>query len=138
MGLGIFCIDHLKCWLTAWSGVFGVWQEGRICGDCSKYKFFRCDGRRGTFSFYRKIYKSAPMLISGWFGKGFTFMLLTLHDGTTAQLQICSSERNVPLLPVDWKTISKRMMPANPVCGTNIKAPEPAVKGTPQKQLRMP
>ena len=138
MGLGIFCIDHLKCWLTAWSGVFGVWQEGRICGDCSKYKFFRCDGRRGTFSFYRKIYKSAPMLISGWFGKGFTFMLLTLHDGTTAQLQICSSERNVPLLPVDWKTIRKRMMPANPVCGTNIKAPEPAVKGTPQKQLRMP
>ena len=138
MGLGIFCIDHLKCWLTAWSGVFGVWQEGRICGDCSKYKFFRCDGRRGTFSFYRKIYKSAPMLISGWFGKGFTFMLLTLHDGTTAQLQICSSERNVPLLPVDWKTIRKRMMPANPVCGTNIKAPELAVKGTPQKELRIP
>jgi len=30
------------------------------------------------------------------------------------------------------------MMSANPVCGTNIKAPEPAVKGTPQKQLRMP
>jgi len=78
------------------------------------------------------------MLISGWFGKGFTFMLLTLHDGTTAQLQICSSERNVPLLPVDWKTISKRMMPAKPVCVTNIKAPEPAVKGTPQKQLRIP
>jgi len=107
-------------------------------GVCSKYKVSLCDGRRGTFSFYRKIYKSAPMLISGWFGKGFTFMLLTLHDGTTAQLQICSSERNVPLLPVDWKTISKRMMPANPVCVTNIKAPEPAVKGTPQKQLRIP
>ena len=127
----------INCWLTAWSGAF-CFSEGRICGDCSKYKFFRCDGRRGTFSFYRKIYKSAPMLISGWFGKGFTFMLLTLHDGTTAQLQICSSERNVPLLPVDWKTISKRMMPANPVCVTNIKAPEPAVKGTPQKQLRIP
>ena len=74
------------------------------------------------------------MLISGWFGKGFTFMLLTLHDGTTAQLQICSSERNVPLLPVDWKTISKRMMPANPVCGTNIKAPEPTVKGAPGRK----
>jgi len=29
-------------------------------------------------------------------------------------------------------------MPANPVCGTNIKEPELAVKGTPQKQLRMP
>jgi len=43
------------------------------------------------------------MLISGWFGKGFTFMLLALYDGTTAQLQICSSERNVPLLPVGWR-----------------------------------
>ena len=106
--------------------------------ECFKYKFSQCDGRRGTFSFYRKIYKSAPMLISGWFGKGFTFMLLALYDGTTAQLQICSSERNVPLLPVDWKTIRKRMMPANPVCGTNIKAPELAVKGTPQKELRIP
>ena len=138
MGLGIFCIDHLNCWLTAWSGVFGVWQEGRICGDCSKYKFFRCDGRRGTFSFSRKIYKLAPILISGQFNKSFTFMLLALYDGTTAQLQICSSERNVSLLPVDWKTISKRMMSANPVCETNIKVPEPAVKGTPQKELRIP
>ena len=138
MGLGIFCIDHLNCWLTAWSGAFGVWQEGRICGDCSKYKFSRCDGRRGTFSFSRKICKAAPILISGSFLKNFTLMPLALCDGTTAQLQICSSERNVPLLPVDWKTISKRMMPANPVCGTNIKAPEPAVKGTPQKQLRIP
>ncbi len=138
MGLGIFCIDHLNCWLTAWSGAFGVWQEGRICGDCSKYKFFRCDGRRGAFSFYRKICKLTPILISDKFDKYFTFMLLALCDGTTAQLQICSSERNVPLLPVDWKTIRKRMMPANPVCGTNIKAPELAVKGTPQKELRIP
>ena len=138
MGLGIFCIDHLNCWLTAWSGAFGVWQEGRICGDCFKYKFFRCDGKRGTFSFYRKICKLAPILILGKFDKYFTFMPLALCDGTTAQLQICSSERNVPLLPVDWKAISKRMMSANPVCGTNIKAPEPAVKGTPQKQLRIP
>ena len=63
-----------------------VFQRDGFAVDCSKYKFFRCDGRRGTFSFSRKIYKSAPMLISGWFGKGFTFMLLTLHDGTTAQL----------------------------------------------------
>ena len=36
------------------------------------------------------------------------------------------------------ETISKRMMPANPVRVTNIKAPESAVKGTPQKQLRIP
>ena len=51
-----------------------------------KYKVSRCDGRRGTFSFYRKIYKSTPILISGQFDKNFTFMLLALHDGTTAQL----------------------------------------------------
>ena len=69
--------------------------------ECFKYKFSLCDGRRGTFSFYRKICKLAPILISGKFDKYFTFMLLALYDGTTAQLQICSSERNVPLLPVD-------------------------------------
>ena len=131
--------NFINCWLTAggWEPL-GLASGTDLRGSCFRYKVSLCDGRRGTFSFYRKIYKSAPMLISGWFGKGFTFMLLTLHDGTTAQLQICSSERNVPLLPVDWKTISKRMMPANPVCVTNIKAPEPAVKGTPQKQLRIP
>ena len=101
---------------------------------CFKYKFSQCDGRRGTFSFYRKICKLAPILISDKFDKYFTFMLLALCDGTTAQLQICSSERNVPLLPVDWKTISKRMMPANPVYVTNIKAPEFAVKGAPGRK----
>ena len=86
MGLGIFCVDHLNCCLTAGSGAF-CFSEGRILwGSWFGYKVSRYDGRRGTFSFYRKIYKSAPMLISGWFGKGFTFMLLTLHDGTTAQL----------------------------------------------------
>ena len=138
MGLGIFCIDHLNCCLTVWSGVFGVWQEGRICGDCSKYKFFRCDGRRGTFSFSRKIYKLALALVSGKWSKVFQFTQFTMGCECQSKLQICSSERNVPLLPVDWKTIRKRMMPANPVCGTNIKAPELAVKGTPQKELRIP
>jgi len=116
---------------VVWGLLFSV---GRICGDCSKYKFFRCDGRSGAFSFYRKICKLTPILISDNFDKYFTFMLLALCDGTTAQLQICSSERNVPLLPVDWKTISKRMMPANPVYVTNIKAPEFAVKGSPGRK----
>ena len=36
------------------------------------------------------------------------------------------------------ENIVEKYISANPVCGTNIKAPEPAVKGTPQKQLRMP
>ena len=31
MGLGIFCIDHLNCCLTAGSGAF-CFSEGRICG----------------------------------------------------------------------------------------------------------
>ena len=138
MGLGIFCIDHLNCWLTVWSVAFGVGQKGRICGDCSKYKVSRCDGRRGTFSFSRKIYKLALALVSGTWSKVFQFTQFTMGCECQSKLQICSSERNVPLLPVDWKTISKRMMSANPVCGTNIKTPEPAVKGMPQKQLRIP
>ena len=138
MGLGIFCIDHLNCWLTVWSVAFGVGQKGRICGDCSKYKVSRCDGRRGTFSFSRKIYKLALALVSGTWSKVFQFTQFTMGCECQSKLQICSSERNVPLLPVNWKTISKRMMSANPVCGTNIKAPELAVKGTPQKELRIP
>ena len=106
--------------------------------ECFKYKFSQCDGRKRIFSFYRKICKAALALISGSLCKDFHFMQLSLFSECQSKLQICSSERNVPLLPVDRKTISKRMMSANPVCGTNIKAPEPAVKGTPQKQLRMP
>ena len=129
--------DKLLVNCVVW-GIWGLAGGTDLWGSWFGYKVSRCDGRRGTFSFYRKICKLAPILISGWFSKSFTFMLLALYDGTTAQLQICSSERNVPLLPVDWKAISKRMMSANPVCGTNIKAPEPAVKGTPQKQLRIP
>ena len=42
-------------------------------------------------------------IMTGKFDKYFTFMPLALCDGTTAQLQICSSERNVPLLPVGWR-----------------------------------
>jgi hypothetical protein len=116
----------------------GFGRRDGFAGIVLNISFFNATEEGGTFSFYRKICKLAPILISGKFDKYFTFMPLALCDGTTAQLQICSSERNVPLLPVDWKTISKRMMSANPVCGTNIKAPEPAVKGTPQKQLRIP
>ena len=59
--------------------------------------------KKGAFSFYRKICKLAPILISGKFDKYFTFMLLALCDGTTAQLQIYSSERNIRLLPVGWR-----------------------------------
>jgi len=54
--------------------------------ECFRYKFSQNDGRRRIFSFYRKIYKAAPILISGWFYKSFSFTLLALCDGTTAQL----------------------------------------------------
>ena len=33
--------------------------------ECFRYKFSQNDGRRRIFSFYRKIYKAAPILISG-------------------------------------------------------------------------
>ena len=138
MGLGIFCVDHLNCCLTAGSGAF-CFSEGRILwGSWFGYKVSRYDGRRGTFSFSRKIYKLVLALVSGTWSRVFQFTQFTMGCECQSKLQICSSERNVPLLPVDWKTISKRMMPANPVYVTNIKAPEPAVKGMPQKQLRIP
>jgi len=95
------------CRLFPASGILPLseeaYAEGLPINNKYKYKFSRYDGRRGTFSFSRKICKAAPILISGSFLKNFTLMPLALCDGTTAQLQICSSERNVPLLPVDWK-----------------------------------
>ena len=39
-----------------------------------------------------------------------------------------------PFFLLVGETISKRMMPANPVYGTNIKAPEIAVKGAPGRK----
>ena len=103
-------------------------------GSWFGYKVSRYDGRRGTFSFSRKIYKLALALVSGTWSKVFQFTQFTMGCECQSKLQICSSERNVPLLPVDWKTISKRMMPANPVYVTNIKAPEFAVKGAPGRK----
>jgi hypothetical protein len=81
--------------------------------ECFRYKFSQNDGRRRIFSFYRKIYKAAPILISGWFYKSFSFTLLALCDGTTAQLQIYSSERNIRLLPVDWRKDKFKIEAAN-------------------------
>ena len=63
-----------------------VFQRDGFAGTVLNISFFDATEEGGTFSFYRKIYKLAPMLISGWFCKSFTFMLLALHDGTTAQL----------------------------------------------------
>ncbi len=109
MGLGIFCIDHLNCWLTVWSGAFGVWQEGRICGGVGLgIRFLDMTEEGGTFSFSRKIYKLALALVSGTWSKVFQFTQFTMGCECQSKLQICSSERNVPLLPVDWKTISKK------------------------------
>ena len=64
----------------------GFGRRDGFAGIVLNISFFDATEEGGTFSFYRKIYKLAPMLISGWFCKSFTFMLLTLHDGTTAQL----------------------------------------------------
>ena len=77
--------SQLNCCLTAWSGAFCFQWDG-FAGIVLNISFFDATEEGGTFSFYRKIYKLAPMVISGWFCKSFTFMLLTLHDGTTAQL----------------------------------------------------
>jgi len=66
--------------------LLGFGRKDGFAGAVLNTGFFDATEEGGTFSFYRKIYKLAPMLISGWFCKSFTFMLLALHDGTTAQL----------------------------------------------------
>ena len=59
--------------------------------------------KKGDILFLQKNLQSSADSDFRFFLKNFTLMPLALCDGTTAQLQICSSERNVPLLPVDWK-----------------------------------
>ena len=76
--------------------------------QCNGCKVSLYDGRRGTFSFSRKICKAAPILILNWFNNNFTFTLLALYDGTTAQLQIYSSERNVPFFLLVGENIIER------------------------------
>ena len=71
--------------------------------ECFRYKFSQCDGRKRIFSFYRKICKAALALISGSLCKGFHFMQLSLFSECQSKLQICSSERNIRLLPVGWR-----------------------------------
>jgi len=48
----------------------------------------------------RKICKAALALISGSLCKDFHFMQLSLFSECQSKLQICSSERNIRLLPV--------------------------------------
>ena len=43
-----------------------------------------------------------------------------------------------PFFLVAGENIIEKHAPANPVRGTNIKAPEPAVKGMPGKDMRIP
>ena len=124
--------------LTASSGAFIFVTQTGFAEICFSIILSPANRKKGDISFSRKIYKLALALVSGTWSKVFQFTQFTMGCECQSKLQICSSERNVPLLPVNWKTISKRMMSANPVCGTNLKAPEPAVKGTPQKQLRIP
>ena len=59
--------------------------------------------KKGDILFLQKNLQSSADFDFRFFLKNFTLMPLALCDGTTAQLQICSSERNVPLLPVDWR-----------------------------------
>ena len=62
-------------------------------------------------------------------------MPLALHDGTPEQVaEKTFTKQYTRQILWNRKTISKRMMPANPVCGTNIKAPEPAVKDAPGRK----
>ena len=77
--------DKLLVNCVVWEPL-GFGRRDGFAGIVLNISFFDATEEGGIFSFYRKIYKLAPMLISGWFCKSFTFMLLTLHDGTTAQL----------------------------------------------------
>ena len=59
--------------------------------------------KKGDILFLQKNLQSSADFDFRFFLKNFTLMPLALCDGTTAQLQIYSSERNIRLLPVGWR-----------------------------------
>ena len=69
--------------------------------------------KKGTFSFYRKIYKLALALVSGTWSRVFQFTQFTMGCECQSKLQICSSERNIRLLPVDWRKDKFKIEAAN-------------------------
>jgi len=78
----------------------GFGRRDGFAGIVLNISFFNATEEGGTFSFYRKICKAALALISGSLCKGFHFMQLSLFSECQSKLQICSSERNIRLLPV--------------------------------------
>ena len=107
---------HISCIIFA--PLWGLFLSSHILRICQwvlwfKHKFSRCDGRRRTFSFSRKICKAALALISGSLCKDFHFMQLSLFSECQSKLQICSSERNIRLLPVDWRKDKFKIEAAN-------------------------
>ena len=82
-------------------------------GSWFGYKVSRYDGRRGTFSFSRKIYKLALALVSGTWSRVFQFTQFTMGCECQSKLQICSSERTIRLLPVDWRKDKFKIEAAN-------------------------
>ena len=66
MGLGIFCIDHLNCCLTAGSGAF-CFSEGRICGKTVLNIRFLDVTEKGDILFLQKnLQVSADVYSSSW------------------------------------------------------------------------
>jgi len=101
------CRDFL--WTMKWLVNGMVWESlgfGRrdgFAGIVLNISFFDATEEGGTFSFSRKIYKLALALVSGTWSKVFQFAQFTMGCECQSKLQICSSERNVPLLPVGWR-----------------------------------
>ena len=107
---------HISCIIFA--PLWGLFLSSHILRICQwvlwfKHKFSQCDGRKRIFSFYRKICKAALALISGSLCKDFHFMQLSLFSECQSKLQICSSERNIRLLPVDWRKDKFKIEAAN-------------------------
>ncbi len=98
---------HISCIIFA--PLWGLFLSSHILRICQwvlwfKHKFSRCDGRRRIFSFYRKICKvSSDIDFTSVCVKVLSFTQLALRDECQSKLQICSSERNIRLLPVDWR-----------------------------------
>ena len=62
------------------------------------------------------------------------FLLLAFPDGTPEQLQKLQTKTVHAQILWIGENIVEKYISANPVCGTNIRAPELAVKGAPGRK----
>ena len=112
----------------------GFGRRDGFAGIVLNISFFDATEEWGTFSFSRKIYKLALALVSGTWNKVFSLRNSLWGVSARASCKFVLPKEMSPFFLLAGENIIEKHISANPVCGTNIRAPELAVKGAPGRK----